>query len=221
MLSCPFTRGDVVCVRGEFDRQITHIHGAAIPLQPETQLLRPHTIFGQGIGPEIVPLLTYPCSVVRRWLPSPTSRGAVPVALVPPEPDTQRNDRYRPCVGYGAPASFLLAAPPVPFPRLPLRLALPRCCGYASGLQQLTGATHAHRGASASRPRSGSAPSNPTGGARRAYSAPNCGGDSGKLPIPHRTTTGVPAVGTGRPIGKGLSALPAARLPPVPPDHSA
>ena len=43
----------------EFDRQIVHIHGAAIPLQPEAHLLRPYAIFHKGIGPEIVPLLTH------------------------------------------------------------------------------------------------------------------------------------------------------------------
>ena len=47
VLSCPFTRGDVVCVGSELDHQIAHIHGAAIPLQPEAHLLRPKVIFRQ------------------------------------------------------------------------------------------------------------------------------------------------------------------------------
>lgn len=38
-LSCPLTRGDVVCVRDELDSQIAHVHGATIPLQPEARLL--------------------------------------------------------------------------------------------------------------------------------------------------------------------------------------
>src|SRR6266851_375152 len=80
-LSCPFTLGDLVRVGSELDRQIAHIHGAAIPLQPEAHLLRPHKTFRQRIGPEIVPLLMYPvASFAHRpclppaeclsWLPS-------------------------------------------------------------------------------------------------------------------------------------------------------
>ncbi len=60
VLSRPFTRGDVVFVGSELDRQIAHIHGTAIPLQPETHLLRPHTTFRQSIEPQIVPLLMHP-----------------------------------------------------------------------------------------------------------------------------------------------------------------
>src|SRR6266496_2734191 len=58
-LSGPFTRGDVVFVGSELDRQIAHIHGTTIPLQPEMYLLRPHTTFRQSIGPQIVPLLMH------------------------------------------------------------------------------------------------------------------------------------------------------------------
>jgi hypothetical protein len=39
VLSCPFTRCEVVRVGSELDRQIAHIHGATIPLQPEAHPL--------------------------------------------------------------------------------------------------------------------------------------------------------------------------------------
>jgi hypothetical protein len=63
-LSGPLPRGDVVRTRNELHRQVAHVHGAAIPLQPETQVLRPHEIFCQGIGPEIVPLFTHPVASI-------------------------------------------------------------------------------------------------------------------------------------------------------------
>ncbi len=47
-------------IGGKLDGQIPSIHGASIPLQPETDLLRTDAIFRQGIGSEIVPLLPYP-----------------------------------------------------------------------------------------------------------------------------------------------------------------
>jgi len=49
-----------VRVRSELDRQISHIHRTAIPLQPETHLLLPSAIFRQGFWLQIVPLLTHP-----------------------------------------------------------------------------------------------------------------------------------------------------------------
>ena len=58
--SDPCTRGDEVFVCSTLDGQVSHIHSAAIPLQPEAHLLRTHSIFRQRIGPQIVPLLTHP-----------------------------------------------------------------------------------------------------------------------------------------------------------------
>src|SRR5271169_2381154 len=56
------TRGNVVRVGGELDRQIAHIHRAAIPLQLEAHLLLPYAIFHQRNGSEIVPLLSHPAA---------------------------------------------------------------------------------------------------------------------------------------------------------------
>jgi hypothetical protein len=58
--SRPFTRGNVLCVGGKFDHQVSRVHRATIPLQPEAHLLLPNAIFRQSIGPQIVPLLTHP-----------------------------------------------------------------------------------------------------------------------------------------------------------------
>ena len=69
-------------VGGEFDRQVTHIHGTTIPLQPEAHLLLPHTIFRQRIGPQIVPLLTHLIAAFTHW---------------PRLPPTQRLSRFSPC----------------------------------------------------------------------------------------------------------------------------
>src|SRR5258708_38507646 len=60
VLSRPFARGDVVCVGGKLEQEITHVHGALIPLQPEPHLLSSDAILRQCIGPEIVTLLTHP-----------------------------------------------------------------------------------------------------------------------------------------------------------------
>gem|GEM_PF-5739309 len=66
---------DVVRVGSERDHQIAHIHGAAIPVQPETHLLQPHTIFHQRIGLQIVPLLTQQVAAfAHRSSLSPTKR---------------------------------------------------------------------------------------------------------------------------------------------------
>jgi hypothetical protein len=64
-----------VSVGSELDRQVARVHGTTIPLQPETRTLLPHTIFCQRIGPQIVPLLTYPVAAFAHWpsLP-PTER---------------------------------------------------------------------------------------------------------------------------------------------------
>ena len=57
IFSDPFTRGDEVFVCSKLDRQVSHVHGAAIPLQPETHLLRSHTLYCQHIEPQIAPPL--------------------------------------------------------------------------------------------------------------------------------------------------------------------
>jgi hypothetical protein len=46
-----------VFVCSTLDGQVSHVHSAAIPLQPETHLLRSHALFRQRIGSQIVPLL--------------------------------------------------------------------------------------------------------------------------------------------------------------------
>ena len=67
VLSGPLTRGDVLCVGSELNHQIAHIHGAAIPLQPEAYVLLPNSIFRKGIGPQIVLLLTQPVAAFAYW----------------------------------------------------------------------------------------------------------------------------------------------------------
>jgi hypothetical protein len=58
IFSGPCTRGDEVFVCSKFDGQVSHVHGASVPLQPEPHVLRPNSIFRKSIGPEIVPLFT-------------------------------------------------------------------------------------------------------------------------------------------------------------------
>ena len=70
-LACPLARVDVLCIRGELDRQISRVHGPAIPLQPETVLLLSRTVFGQRIGPQIMPLFA-------ELVAAPTHRSRLP-----------------------------------------------------------------------------------------------------------------------------------------------
>lgn len=43
----------------ELDGQVSRVHGAAVPLQPEAKRLQPYPEFRQRIGPKIVPLLPH------------------------------------------------------------------------------------------------------------------------------------------------------------------
>ena len=100
VLSCPLTRGDVVCVGSELDRQIAHIHGATIPLQPEAHLLLPHTIFRQRIGPQIVPLLTHPVAAFAHWPRLPPAERLSWFLSCGLCQAWQRSRRFRQCAGY-------------------------------------------------------------------------------------------------------------------------
>jgi hypothetical protein len=57
VFSCPLSRGNLVHVGSEFDRQVAHIHGPAILLQPETHPLLSHPIFCLASSPRL-----YHCS---------------------------------------------------------------------------------------------------------------------------------------------------------------
>ena len=94
-------------VGGELNHQVAHVHGATIPLQPESEMLRTRAIVHQGIGPQIVPLLANQVATFARRARLPPAE-ALSWFLSPP---LRQIGEEAQCVGYASTGRSLLAEP--------------------------------------------------------------------------------------------------------------
>ena len=107
-LFCPLSRSEVVYIRGKLDRQIAHIHRAAIPLQPETYVLLSYAIVREPHRASDCTTVHPPGSVVRTPFLSPTSRVHIPPPFLRLALHFQRSHRFPWCDGYAVRAMPLL-----------------------------------------------------------------------------------------------------------------